>query len=130
MTTTTHIYSDLDLTFLRTPGKGDVSISYDEQAVIRSIKNLLFTNPYERPFQPTIGSDLGTLLFEPASPLTSSLIENEITRVINNYEPRATIDYVKIFTNSDSNNFNASISVFIGNNTQPTTFNVTLKRSR
>ena len=46
-----NIYSDLDLTFSRIPGKNDVALSYDDQAVIRSVRNLLLTNFYERPFQ-------------------------------------------------------------------------------
>ena len=91
MATLQKIYSDLDLTFTASPATGDVSISYDEQSVIRSVRNLLMTNYYERPFQPTLGSNLNALLFEPISAITASSIETEITNVINNYEPRATI---------------------------------------
>ena len=87
----TIIYSDLDLRFLPNPVTGDISMSYNEQAVIRSIKNILYTAPYERLFDPTIGSGIPALLFEPVSPLTASSIEDEITRLITNYEPRATI---------------------------------------
>lgn len=130
MATNTHIYSDLDLTFLRTPGKGDVAMSYDEQSVIRSVKNLLFTGSNERLFQPGLGSDLGNLLFEPMSPITASLIENEIVRVIQNDEPRATLDYVSVFADVDNDYFYATISIYIGNNVQPTTFTSILKRSR
>ena len=54
---TNKIYSDLDLNFLRVPGKGDVALSYNEQAVVRSIKNLLYTNKYDRLFQPGIYSN-------------------------------------------------------------------------
>ena len=68
-----HIYSDLDLRFLAQPSTGDVSMRYDEQAVIRSIRNLLSTNLYERLFQPTLGSTIGQLLFEPVSPLTAKI---------------------------------------------------------
>lgn len=125
-----HIYSDLDLTFRRQPVKGDVSFSYDEQAVIRSIKNLLNTNRYERLFQPTLGTDLNNLLFEPCTPLTAPLIQSEIIRMIENYEPRATVYDVSATAQPDQNSFNVSIYVFVGNQTSPTAINLILKRTR
>jgi phage baseplate assembly protein W len=125
-----HIYSDLDLTFLPQPATGDVSMKYNEQAVIRSIRNLLSTNLYERLFQPDVGSTLNALLFEPVSPLTATLIENEIVRMIGNYEPRATVSQVYVCAAPDSNTFNVSIYVFIGNQTTPTAINLLLTRTR
>ena len=125
-----HIYSDLDLRFLAQPSTGDVSMRYDEQAVIRSIRNLLSTNLYERLFQPTLGSTIGQLLFEPVSPLTASQIEDEVARMITNYEPRATIDQILVSARPDSNAFNVYLSVYIGNQTQPTAINIILTRSR
>jgi phage baseplate assembly protein W len=130
MATNTKIYSDLDLTFRRTPGKGDVAMSYDEQAVIRSVRNLLFTKKYDRRFQPNIESRLPTLLFEPVSPIIASQIQDEIIRIINNHEPRATVDSVNVISMPDQNFFSATITIFIGNNTQPTSFNLILKRVR
>ena len=125
-----HIYSDLDLTFLRQPATGDVSMKYDEQAVIRSIRNLISTNRYERLFQPEVGSTLNNLLFEPVSPLTANLIEDEIVRMIKNYEPRATINQINVVATPDSNAFNVSLYVFIGNQTSPTAINLLLTRTR
>ena len=125
-----HIYSDLDLTFLRQPSTGDVAMRYDEQSVIRSIRNLLQTNIYERLFQPTLGSSIGQLLFEPLSALTASLIEDEVARMIANYEPRATVNQIYVSAQPDSNAFNVFISVYIGNQTSPTSINIILTRSR
>lgn len=125
-----HTYSDLDLTFRRQPVKGDVSFSYDEQAVVRSVKNLLQTAPYDRLFQPTLGTTLNQLLFEPCTPLSASLVQDEIVRMINNYEPRATIYNVTVTSAPDQNSFNASIYVFVGNQTSPTAINLILKRTR
>jgi phage baseplate assembly protein W len=71
------IYSDLDLTFNRQPGKGDLALRYDEQAVISSVRNLLLTNFYERPFQPEIGSNINGLLFENISPITAVLLKQK-----------------------------------------------------
>lgn len=124
------IYSDLDLTFLRTPATGDVAMKYNEQAVIRSVRNLISTNRYERLFQPEIGSTLNNLLFEPISPLTANLIEDEIVRMITNYEPRATISQVIVSASPDSNQFNVSLYLFIGNQTTPTAINLILTRTR
>lgn len=125
-----HIYSDLDITFLRQPSTSDVAMRYDEQSVIRSIRSLLSTNVGERLFQPNLGSTINSLLFEPVSPLTASQIEDEVTRVISNYEPRATINEVLVIANPDSNSFQLFLSVFIGNQTSPTNINLILKRSR
>ena len=123
-------YSDLDLKFQMQPGKKDVSISYNEQSVIRSIKNLLLTKPFERPFNPLLGSQIDNLLFEPISPLTASLLEDEIRRTINNYEPRVVINSIDVSVYPDQNAYNASMIFYIGNNTTPTGINITLKRAR
>ena len=124
------VYRDLDLKFQPQPGSRDVSISYDEQAVIRSIKNLLSTRPFERPFQPTLGSQVEKLLFEPISPLTASLLEEEISRTIENYEPRATISGISVSTYPDQNAYQVSLFLYIGNLTEPTAINIILKRTR
>ncbi len=76
------IYSDIDFTFTKRPVIGDIAISYDSQAVVRSIRNLLLTKHYEKLFNPAIGSNLDMLLFENSSPLTAASLENEIRDVI------------------------------------------------
>jgi phage baseplate assembly protein W len=125
-----NIYSDLDLTFSRIPGKNDIALSYDEQSVIRSVRNLLLTNFYERPFQPNLGSNLDKLLFEPVNDLTASLLESDIKNTIKNYEPRVTLDYIAIRPNVDQNAYTVTIQFYVGNNTLPTAVNLLLQRSR
>jgi len=125
-----NIYSDLDLTFNRLPVTNDIALSYDEQAVTRSVRNLLLTNFYERPFQPDIGSNLNTILFEPVNNLTAGLLTTEIENVIKNFEPRAKIDSIVVSPNSDQNSFTARVSFYVGNNTSPTAVNMFLQRSR
>ena len=125
-----HIYADLDLTFMASPVTGDVALKFDEQAVIASIRNLLLTNLNERPFQPDVGSTLNALLFEPNTPITATLIENEVVRVLGNYEPRATVDSVVVTSLPDSNQFTLYLSVYIGNQTTPTAINLLLQRTR
>ena len=124
------IYSDLDLTFRRLPVTNDVALSYDEQAVIRSVRNLLLTGFYERPFQPNLGSNLNKLLFEPADQITSNLIESEVRDVISNFDPRITVNTINVTISPDENSFNLSMTFFVGNNTRATTVTLLLQRSR
>jgi phage baseplate assembly protein W len=124
------VYSDIDLTFSRRPGTNDVSMRYDDQAVIASVRNLLLTNFYERPFQPNVGSNLDKLLFEPVNDLTANILETEIRNVINNYEPRAKIDSLQITSNPNQASFSVYLRFYIGNNTTPTAVNLILQRSR
>ena len=127
---TQHIYSDLDLRFMPTLSTGDVSMRYDTQSVIASIRNLLNTNKYDRLFQPNISSGISTLLFEPISSITATLLENEIRRLINNHEPRAKLNSLLVTSQVDKNAFNVTMSVFIANQTQPTAINLILTRTR
>ena len=129
MATLKKIYSDLDLTFNRLPVTNDVALSYDEKSVIRSVRNLLLTNFYDRLFQPEIGSNLTKLLFENVDSLTASLLQNEIKNVIKNYEPRVSIDYINVTPDEDNNAYNVSLSFYIGNNSSPTAVNLLLQRS-
>lgn len=124
------IYSDIDLTFKALPVTKDLALRYDDQAVIASVRNLLLTNFYERPFQPTVGSNLTGLLFEPATNVTSSILADEIQNVIRNYEPRAQVSNINVQLSTDSNGFNVFLTFFIGNNTTPTNVNLFLQRSR
>lgn len=130
MANNNHIYSDIDLRFKPTLSTGDVSMKYDSQAVITSIRNLLRTNKYDRPFQPEINSNINALLFEPMTNITATLLENEIVRVIKNFEPRARINSVLVTALPDKNEFNVFLTVFIANQTQPTAINLILTRTR
>lgn len=130
MATLTKIFSDIDLNFLALPVTGDVSKSFDSTAVIRSVRGLLMTNFYERPFQPDLGGNIDTLLFEPISNLTATQLQQEIINVITNYEPRVTIDSVVVSPNEDENYFAVTLSFFIGNNTTASAVNMLLQRSR
>jgi phage baseplate assembly protein W len=125
-----NLYSDLDLTFSKLPTTGDVALRYDDQAVIRSVVNLLLTNFYERPFQPDLGSNMSSFLFEPMSSITASSMKSEIKNVINNYEPRVTISELQITPDELNNLYNVYMEVFIGNNTQVTPISLVLQRSR
>lgn len=130
MANLTKIYSDIDLTFTRVPGTNDIALSYDDQAVIRSVRNLLLTNRFERLFQPDIGSNVRFMLFENLSYTIANTLELEIKTTIENEEPRVTSTTVKVTPDYDNNGYYVNLTFYIGNNTQPTVVGFLLERSR
>lgn len=130
MATLNKIYSDIDFTFTKKPVTGDVALSYDEQAVIRSIRNLLLTRHYERLFNPDLGSNLDALLFELVSPIAGAALEREIRTTIENYEPRARLKTITVNPQPDNNAYSVSLTFYIENATLPTTVTLLLERNR
>jgi hypothetical protein len=130
MATLQKIYSDIDFTFTKKPVTADVALSYDSQAVIRSIRNLLSTKHYERPFNPDLGANIDNILFEPISPLSAGALEDEIRATISNYEPRALLQTVDINPQPDYNSYSVSLTFYIQNATLPTTVTLLLERNR
>lgn len=130
MATLKKIYSDLDFTFSRQPLNGDVSLVYDDRAVINSVKHLLLTNFFERPFQPNLGSNMNNMLFEQVGPSMESTLKREISDVISNFEPRVQIDKIDVVANIDRNGYEVTLRFFIGNNSQTTQIVVFLERNR
>jgi phage baseplate assembly protein W len=124
------LYADLDFSFTRTPGKNDIALSYDEMAVIRSVRYLLLTKNYERPFQSNIGSRIEQLLFEPVDYLTAQSLKAEIETVVNNFEPRVKLIQVTIYEKLEDNAYSVSLEFYIGNNVEPTAINLILERTR
>ena len=130
MATIQKIYSDIDYTFTRKPVTADVALSYDTQAVVRSVRNLLLTKPYERLFNSDLGSHISSVLFEPISPSSSALIEVEVRRTLQNYEPRVTLKTINVIGMDDKNAYEVTLTFFIENDTQPTTITLLLERTR
>jgi phage baseplate assembly protein W len=132
-TVTTNIareYSDLDLNFTIHPVKKDINRHVGEMAVINSVKNLVLTSHYERPFQPEIGSNIRRLLFENMDTITASSIESEIQQTVINYEPRAKISRINAIADFDRNGFMVEMEFFVLNRTDPITINFFLERIR
>lgn len=130
MANLTKIYSDIDFTFTKKPVVGDVALSYDELAVVRSIRNLLLTKHYERPFNPEIGSNIDAILFEPITPVTATSLQKEVELVIKNYEKRAKLKEILIVPYPDKNSYDVTISFYIENATLPTSVTLLLERNR
>ncbi len=123
-------YSDLDLNFTIHPVKKDINRHVGDMAVINSIKNLVLTNHYERPFQPDIGSNIRRLLFENMDTITASSIEREIEQTISNYEPRARVSRINAIADFNKNGFKVEMEFFVINRTDPITINFFLERTR
>lgn len=129
-TKTTRIYSDLDLDFSKHPVTKDVSRKTNDSAVIASVKNLLQTNYYERPFNPTFGGNITALLFEPVDPISASILQKEIEMTIENYEKRARIDQIIVDVDPENQRYLVNLRFYILNSTKPVTVNLYLNRLR
>jgi len=127
---TNRTFSDLDLNFKLHPVKKDVNIHLNELAITNSIKNLVLTNHYERPFQPEVGSNIRRLLFDNLDAITAANIERELEETINNFEPRAKIHKVTAIAAPDQNGYKLKLEFFVLNNTSPITINFFLERVR
>ena len=123
-------FSDLDLNFTAHPVTGDVARLYDENAIKRSVRNLLQTNNFERPFHSEIGSQIRALLFEPASPVLNTMLKRVITDTITTFEPRVVVNSVTVSSNADNNSLNVTLVFTIVNTVTPVTMNVVLQRTR
>ena len=123
-------FRDLDLSFNIHPVKKDINKHVGVKAVINSIKNLVLTNHYEKPFQPEIGSIVRKLLFENIDELTSIALQREIAQVIANYEPRASVSKVYVFADFDNNGFNVEVEFSVINQSDPITITFFLERIR
>lgn len=130
MATNKKLYSDIDPTFKRTPGKNDIALSFDEMSVIRALRYLMLTNNYERPFQPNLGSGIQKMLFEPINPLTAAQLQTEIRTTISNHEPRVNLQSVNVKEMVDNNAYQVSLEFYIGNNSAPTELTLILERTR
>ena len=108
-------YTDLDLFFSKKSTSKDISKVTDIQAVKRSIRNLVLTNHYEKPFHPEIGSGVRGILFEPMTPLTAHILTRKIEDVIENFEPRARLISVRAQPNLDRNEYECTIEFFVVN---------------
>jgi len=108
-------WKDLDLFFGKKQGSSDISKITDVEAVKRSIRNLVLTNFYEKPFHPEIGSGVRDMLFENMTPITSVVLAKKIEDVVENFEPRARLIGVRALPNLDRNEYEVTIEFFVVN---------------
>ena len=130
ITNATKEYRDLDLNFKIHPIKKDINRHKNETAVVNSIKNLILTNHYEKPFQPDIGSNVRRILFENMDTITATTLQNEIEQTIKNYEPRVKISKLEVAADFENNGFKVHMEFFVVNVTNPIIINFFLERIR
>jgi phage baseplate assembly protein W len=123
-------YTDLDLDFLRHPTTSDVVVKSGDDAIKRSIRNLIFTNYYDRPFRSYIGSNIRNTLFNNADQFTANQLQTAVTDVINNFEPRVSVLNVEVDLDVDRNGFNVNLMYVIKNREQPVLTTIFLERVR
>ena len=109
------VFSDLDLDFDVHPNTKQLNTLTSDDAVIRSLKNLIFTRHYERPFHPEIGCKIKNSLFDLILPSTAITIQNSIEEVVDNFEPRIDLTTVKVVAQPDENAYHVTIKFFIVN---------------
>ena len=109
----TYTYRDFSLFFTKNPVTGDISTLTDVADVKRSVRNLVLTNEFDRPFHPEIASHVRDLLFQPFTAITYNLLRNRIDKVLEIYEPRAKLTRIEIddreFQNMDNNTLSVKI---------------------
>ena len=109
------IFKDLNLGFEQNTATKDIQKITDVEAVKRSVRNLINTNHYEKPFHPEIGSNLRAMLFELMTPQMTHVISKQVENLINNYEPRCNL--VQVFTQPrlERNGYSVQISFRVQN---------------
>ena len=129
-TRSSKIFKDLNLDFQQNTATKDIQKIKDIEAVKRSVRNLINTNHYEKPFHPEIGSNLRAMLFELMSPQMNHLISKQIENLINNYEPRCNL--VEVFAQPmfERNGYSVQISFMVNNHQEPVIVESFLERLR
>lgn len=123
-------YADLDLDFMANPTTKDVMKKTGIEAIKRSVRNLVLTNFYDRPFRSYIGSNALKLLFDNANPITANFLTNAIREVVENFEPRVRIQDLQVQFDEDNNGYNVSLYIVIINRNEPAIINLFLERIR
>ncbi len=122
-------YTDLDINLTAHPQSGDLVLKQDKEAIKRSLRNILLTNHYERPFKPSFGANLISELFEPNDAITIKSITKEIKSTIQELEPRCKI-YDIFYADQDDNALNLTIHYGVTGSPEPQELTVLLKRVR
>ena len=103
-------FKDVSMTFQSSPLNNDVLTLKNERAIARSVRNIVFTLPGEKPFEPDFGSKISQSLFENIDELSAAVIRDEITQSIKNFEPRVRLISVETFPDFDNNSFDVVIT--------------------
>ena len=124
-------FKDISMTFQANPLNNDLIAIKNENAIARSVKNIVFTLPGEKFFNPDFGSRISKVLFENIDDITASVIVDEIKESIRNYEPRVELLDVQAFPNFDNNQFDVTIIYeIVGSDIEPQELQFALQPTR
>lgn len=123
-------YKDLDLDFGRNVVTNDVNKLTNVEAVKRSVRNLINTSHFERPFHPEIGSDVRALLFENMTPLTALNLQRKVQEVLVNFEPRIRLVQIYATPDYDGNSYQLTVYFYIVGTNELVTVQTFLERLR
>ena len=123
-------YKDLSFDFTANPQTGDVATVKDAVSVKRGIKNILLTAPFERLFQPEVGSGIKNILFEPMTPLTEQRLSDACADAIEAWEKRASVINIAVISEEEYNRYRVAIKFSINNSLITEQVDVFLNRER
>ena len=121
-------YADLDLLLNAHPIRNDIIPLYDLDAIKNSVKNLISTNFYERPFKPFLGSNVYHSLFEPLDRFSRIQLSERIVECLQTNEPRIKNVKVKLYSNEEQYSLTIEISFTIRETNQDTTIDINFFR--
>ncbi|MAD24342.1 MAG: hypothetical protein CMO44_09245 [Verrucomicrobiales bacterium] len=124
------IYSDFDNLFVSNPITKQLNKKVNRDAVKQSVKNLVLTDFYERPFQSDIGCNIRGYLFEPFTSHLQEQIKQAVINTIENYEPRANLIDILVEDRLDLNGLSLTIAFEIVNDPEAVVLDVLLERVR
>jgi phage baseplate assembly protein W len=126
--TTSNKYRDFALNFRQNPITGDLAMLTDEKSVNQSLKNLIFMNFYDVPFEPKIGSNVRARLFDLITSTTADTIKSDIKDVIENFEPRIEVISIDVKVDEAGNGINVTLRYRLRTSTNDITVSYFLER--
>lgn len=106
-------WKDLDLGLTLHPIRKDITPLKDDAAIKNAVRNLLVTNSFERPFQPSLGANLKGFLFEPGDAITRINMKNRIAETLKRHEPRIAVQDVEVIDQADQNAYRINVRFII-----------------
>ena len=124
------IYKDFPVSFLDHPVTHKLNVVTNAEAVKNSVKNIILTNRFERPYNPFFGGNVTAQLFENADPFTEYNVTRDVRTAIENFEPRAILDNVVVNANPDNHTLDVTVHFRTIAIKDPITVTVNIERVR